>query len=134
MKCFKINSKVIKVILISFVVLMIVADLYVVWAKYSDGSSVLASTIFLIIIGSLLRFAILLCLLLSKGPAKGLIYIWGGMFLISGVTGLLSLMMSVSIEPIQMYFDKALYSLIGLGLIFTANKFIQYTEPSKEYE
>ncbi len=120
MKCFKINSKVIKVILISFVVLMIVADLYVVWAKYSDGNSVLVSTIFLIIIGSLLKFAILLCLLLSKGPAKGLIYIWGGMFIISGVTGLLSLMMSVNIEPIQMYLDKGLYSLIGLGLIVAA--------------
>jgi hypothetical protein len=79
-----------------------------------------------LIIGIGIKLALLYCVISLKGPIKGLIYCWGGLFITSGAFGLLALMTSEAIEPIQNYLDKSLFLALGLLLILPVSKFVEY--------
>jgi hypothetical protein len=83
------------------------------------------------LIGVGIKIGILICLITAKGPIKGLIYIWGGTFIFAGVMGLLSLMLSPDLMPVQEYFNKSISLIIGVVLVALAGRYIIYLKPQQ---
>lgn len=123
---FKFSSNIARVVLWCVLILVLLVDAYSVWVIYSAQVNVPLFTKVLVSLGILLKLAIFYCLLESKGPIKGLTYTWGGLFVVSGSTGLLSFVLSEKIEPVQAYFDKTLFLAAGIALIIIASKYVLY--------
>ena len=82
-------------------------------------------------VGVGIKLGVLFCLLKSKGPIKGLLYIWGGLFIASGSLGLLAFVISPEVEPIQNYIDKGIFLIVGLLLVVPAGRYISYIHQSE---
>lgn len=82
------------------------------------------------ILGIVLKGSILICLLKQKGPIIGLLYVWGGLMILSGVAGLLGYLISPISISASAYFMKLLILVQGLIIVIPAKKFIKYvSEP-----
>ena len=79
-----------------------------------------------IVLGVVLKLSILGCLVLREGPIKVLIFIWGTLFIFSAATGLLSFVISETVEPIQAYLDKLIFLVTGIVLVFITSRYISY--------
>lgn len=92
----------------------------------------------LLLAGISLRIGLLVVLLIKKGPINVLVYVWGGLFIIGGCLGLLSLLLSSlasflestsasslsSSDPVPLleYLDKCIYLIVGLLLVVPFRK------------
>lgn len=121
---FTFQSSIARIILWISLILVLAMDVYAILLIVVNQPQLTIFMTSTMLIGIALRLAILFCLLISKGPIKGLIYTWGGLFAISGGAGLLSFVLTKQLEPVQAYFDKALYLIVGIILITIANKYI----------
>lgn len=126
------KSNIARVILWGVLVLVLAIDAYAMWNFFGKPTQVAIFIKIMALFGIALKLAVLWCLISFKGPIKGLIYTWGGLFVISGATGLLSFALSKHLEPIQAYFDKALFLAAGISLIVIANKYIAIVQPEQK--
>jgi hypothetical protein len=126
---FTFQSNIARIVLWTLLLLVLVLDTYGFWLVILKQAQIAMPMKFIMLLGVLLKLAILICLILSKGPIKPLVYIWGGLFVVSGGTGLLSFALSSQVEPVQAYFDKALYFFAGATLITIASKYIYSGAP-----
>ncbi len=124
-------SNIARIVLWAILILVLILDAYGLWVILSGQAQVAAATKIIMLLGVALKIAILICLIFSKGPIKPLVYIWGGLFAVSGSMGLLSYMLSTQVEPVQAYFDKALYLFAGVVLIKLARKYILIHAPQE---
>lgn len=69
------------------------------------------------LMGFCMKLVTLWVLFSKKGPFEILVYIWGGMMIVSGFRGLYAYAVSVEAEPIDQYVNKALFVIFGLSLI-----------------
>ena len=125
---FNFSSKIAQFILWGVLVLVLLTDTYSVWNIYNAQVELTTFMKVFFSLGFVLKLSILYCLIESKGPIKGLTYTWGGLFAVSGSTGLLSFALSEDIEPVQAYFDKSLFLAAGIALIFIASNYISYAQ------
>ncbi len=128
---FTFKSKIACIVLWSILVLVLALDAYGLWAVFGKQIQIAAPMKVIMLFGVALKLAILLCLIFSKGPIKSLVYIWGGLFVVSGSMGLLSYVLSTQVEPVQAYFDKALYLFAGIALVKVASKYILINAPQE---
>lgn len=93
-------------------------------------SSQSLSTFMLIfaLLGYALKFSILIILIRCSGPINTLVYIWGGLMILSGVSGFLSLLTAMEVQPIQLYFNHTIMLAFGLALVIPINKSVQIQE------
>lgn len=81
------------------------------------------------ILGILLKLSLLGVLLIKKGPVKGLIFTWGGLFIFGASAGLLSLAINYFLNgefEISAWIEKAIFLLIGLLLVIPCHKTVTY--------
>ncbi|QEI11462.1 hypothetical protein [Cellvibrio japonicus] len=121
---FTFQSNIARLVLWTILILVLALDAYGVWIVFWKQAQVTMPIKVIMLVGVALRLAILFSLIFSKGPIKPLIYIWGGLFVVSGSTGLLSFALSSQTEPVQAYLDKVLYLFAGITLITIASKYI----------
>ena len=82
------------------------------------------------VLGVGLKLAILGFLLAKKGPIEPFVYVWGGLMLVSGITGLLSFVASGEPTPTHLYLNKFVFLALGLGLVAPVSRSIQRTQIS----
>lgn len=121
---FTFKSNIARIVLWAILVLVLALDAYGLWVFFGKQIQVAALMKVIMLFGVALKLAILLCLILGKGPIKSLVYIWGGLFIVSGSMGLLSYVLSTQVEPVQAYFDKAFFLFAGIALVKVASKYI----------
>jgi hypothetical protein len=125
---FKIKSKTFKIFLWITLVLVLISDFYSLWLLFTSNTNLPFFSKAIMLLGVGIKLGALYCLVKLSGPIKGLLYTWGGLFIVSGSFGLLAFVLSAEIEPIQNYLDKGIFLLIGLLLVIPASKYIAYTE------
>jgi hypothetical protein len=76
----------------------------------------------LVIAGISIRVGLLVVLLIKKGPIDVFVYTWGGLFIFSGSTGLLSFVLSADPVPLVAYLDKGFFLILGLLLVVPFSK------------
>ncbi len=107
-------------------ILILLLDAYSISVMFSQPELMPRGGGLLFIFGGvILKLLILISLILKKGPIKPLVAIWATFFILSGASGLIALLLSNEPIPITVYADKALFVLIGLGLVFPLNKSIK---------
>lgn len=122
------NSKVAQVVLWSLLSLVLMMDFLGLWMLLSNWVAATGVMKVMVIFGVAIRIGILLCLFARKGPVKVLIYVWGGMFLISGFAGIISFIYASSSVPVGAYIEKTLFLILGILLIYIAKKQISCIE------
>ncbi len=121
---FTFQSNIARLVLWSMLIIVLAMDAYGVWVVFIKSAPAALFMKIFMLLGIGLKLAILFCLILSKGPIKTFIYIWAGLFILSGSTGLLAFVLSAQIEPVQAYFDKVVLMCAGVVLIAIASKMI----------
>ena len=76
-------------------------------------------------VGICLKLAILWILLARKGPLEPLVYVWGGLMILSGVTGLLAFVLSSEPTSTYQYLNKFVILGLGLGLVAPLNRSVK---------
>ena len=123
---FRFKSSKYKIFLWCLLAIVLPMDAFGIWNIFSQNHNVGTVMGTFLVIGICIKLTLVYCVITLKGPIKGLLYSWGGMFITSGVFGLLAFMTSETIEPIQNYIDKGLFLTVGLLLTFPVSKAIEY--------
>jgi hypothetical protein len=98
------------------------------WYMNGSNLSLLLKVIALLGVG--LKLAILGFLVAKKGPIEPFIYVWGGLMLVSAITGLLSFVVSGEPTPTHLYLNKFVFLALGLGLVAPVSRSIQRAQAS----
>ena len=98
---------------------------------YANGLDLSVGEVGFAVVGISTRIAILAVLLMNKGPLEPLVYMWGGLFIIAGGTGLLSLLMTSDPTTIVQYLDKGLHFILGMLLVVPVGESIRYIEHNR---
>jgi len=128
---FKINSQLFKVFLWTALVLVLTSDFYALWTLFTSNTSLGFVPKTLMLLGVGIKLGVLYCLIKFSGPIKGLLYTWGGIFILSGALGLLAFMLSPDVEPVQNYLDKGIFLVVGLLLVIPTGKCISYVQQTE---
>ncbi|EKO3380790.1 hypothetical protein ACEQ7L_000183 [Vibrio fluvialis] len=128
---FEFTSTVAKIVFWLILVFVLLIDTVSIASFLVSQMTVPGTTIALIAFGVTLRLTILFALIRRKGPFKFCSYIWGGVFALSGFTGLLALSMSDEVEPIQAYIDKGIFLVIGMVIITIVAKYVSISGPQE---
>ncbi len=123
---FEISSTLYRRFLWIAVVSALILDFSTLWSIYANKLGVPTFLLIMAILGVAIKIGIFFVLLTKNGPLKPLVYIWGSLFILSGVTGLLSFMISPELTPIQHYINKGLFLAIGLLLVIPFNKSVNF--------
>ena len=77
-------------------------------------------------LGFFLKLAILFVLIKKDGPIKILVSIWGGLMIVSGVFGYLAILTAPEVQPLQIYLNKTIILVFGLGLVLPISHSIKF--------
>ena len=125
------SSKAFKVSLLIVLILVLLLDLFSLWAVFINNAPVAVFLKVFMLLGFSLKLWILFSLISKSGPIKVLLNIWGGLFAFSGVTGLLAFVVSPEKESIQLYLDKLIFLIIGIVVIYVSQKHIKYVQETE---
>lgn len=106
-------------------VCILAGDLVSVVSMYIVGSTLSLPLKIIAALGICLKLAILGILVARKGPLEPLVYVWGGLMIVSGVTGLLAIVVSGEPTPTYQYLNKLVFLGLGLGLVAPLSKSVQ---------
>ena len=106
-------------------VCILATDLMSVVSMFSVGSTLSFPLKIIAALGICLKLAILGILIIRKGPLEPLVYIWGGLMIVSGATGLLAFVLSGEPTTAYQYLNKIVILGLGLGLVAPLNRCVQ---------
>ena len=106
-------------------VCILATDLMSVLSMFAAGSTLSLTLKIIVAFGICLKLAILGILVVRKGPLEPLVYLWGGLMIVAGVTGLLAFVVSGEPTPTYQYLNKLVILGLGLGLVAPLNRSVQ---------
>ena len=98
-------------------VVIVAMDFMSIALMYINGSGLSLPMQIVAVLGICLKMAIFWILVAKKGPLEILVYIWGGLMLVSGFTGLLSFVVSGEPTPTDQYLNKFIILALGIALV-----------------
>ena len=122
---FEIVSAAYRWILWVLLICILVMDFIAVANMYMNGSDLSLPLKIIAALGICLKLAILGVLVVRKGPLEPLVYVWGGLMIVSGTTGLLAFVVSGEPTPTYQYLNKFVLLGLGLGLVAPLSRVVQ---------
>ena len=127
---FEIVSTAYKWFLWIVLVSILAMDLIAVANMYMNGTDLSLPLKIIAFLGIGLKLGILGFLVVKKGPIEPFVYVWGGLMLVSGITGLLSFVASGEPTPTYQYLNKFVFLALGLGLVAPLSRSVQRPQDS----
>jgi len=122
---FEITSKVYYWFVLVAVLAVLLMDILTGRAIYMSSVDVPTLTLVVIIFGMAVRICILITLFVRKGPFKLFIYLWGAMFIVSGVAGTLALILRDMETDYYQLINKLLFLAVGLLLVIPVRRVVK---------
>jgi len=125
---FEFRSVLYKRFLWTALLLVLLLDAISIPTILANRAEISVIVLVLAIAGISIRVGLLVVLLVKKGPIDAFVYTWGGLFILSGSTGLLSFILSADPVPLVAYLDKGFFLILGLLLIVPFSKSVAKIE------
>ncbi len=125
---FEFRSNLYKYFLWAALLIVLLIDVVSIPAIFAGRADLPVVMLGMVVAGISIRVGLLIVLLIKKGPIDVLVYAWGGLFILSGSTGLLAFTLTADAEPLTAYLDNGLFLLLGLLLVVPFSKSVAKIE------